>query len=69
MNLSLALQAPQAVKMEKQENHNISDSDAKQPCSVIREEQAEELARAGMGNNATRKCCTMAVLKSALTKQ
>ena len=45
-NNSLALQAPQAVKMEKQENRDIQDHDVKQLCAVIREERAEELARA-----------------------
>ena len=50
----LALQSPQAVKKEKQDNRSISDLDAKQLCAVIREERAEELARAGMGTNAAR---------------
>ena len=66
-SVSLALQAPLAVKMEKQENRYIRNPDAaevKQLCSVIRKERAEELARAGMGNNAARKRSTMAVLKS-----
>ena len=45
------------------------DRDAKQLCAVIRQERAEELARAGMGSNSARKCHTMAVLKGALTKQ
>ena len=62
--VSLTLQAPQAVKMEKQENCDIRDRNAKQLCAVIREERAEELARAGMANNAARRI-TMAVLKSA----
>ena len=39
----------------------ILDRDAKQLCAVIREERAKELARAGMGNNAARKCCIIAV--------
>ena len=38
----------------------------KHSCAVIRKERAEELARAGMGNNAARKRRAMAVLKSAL---
>ena len=41
----------------------------KQLRTVTREEQAEELARAGMANNAASRCSTMAVLKSALAKQ
>ena len=40
--------------MEKHENREIRDRDAKQLCAVIREERAEELARAGMGNNVAR---------------
>ena len=62
---------PQAVKMEKQENCDIRDRDAnlKQLCAVIKKQQAEEMARAGMGKNAARKRRTMAVLNSALTKQ
>ena len=62
---------PEAVKMEKQENldSDISDCDTKQLCAMIREERAEELARAGMGNNAAWRCSTMAVLKSTLAKQ
>ena len=67
--VSLALEAPQAVKMEKQENNDICDRDAKQLCTVMREERAEELARAGMANNAARRRRAMALLKSALTKQ
>ena len=55
--------------MEKQENREIRDRDAKQLCAVIRKERAEELARAGMGNNAARNRRAMAVLKCALTKQ
>ena len=57
--------------MEKQEkrDRDISDRDTKQPCAMIREERAEELARAGMVNNAASRRRTMAVLKSALTKQ
>ena len=56
-SVSLALQAPQAVKMEKQENrdHDISDRDTKQLCAMIREEQTKELVRAGMANNAARR--------------
>ena len=43
--------------MGKQDNRDICDRDAKQLCTVIREEQAEEeLARAGMGNNAAAAC-------------
>ena len=45
------------------------DRDAKQLCAVMREERAEELARASMANNAARKRRAMAVLKSALTMQ
>ena len=63
--VSLTLQAPQAVKMEKQENCDL----AKQLCAVIREERAKELARAGMGSNAARKSCTMGILKTSLTQQ
>ena len=55
--------------MEKQENRDTCNSNAKQLCTVIIEEQAEELARAGMGLNTARKCSTMADLKSTLTKQ
>ena len=43
--------------------------DAKQLCAMIREEQAEELSRAGMENNAARKPerrRAQAILKSAL---
>ena len=38
----LALKAPQAVKMEKQENRDrdISDRDTKQLCALIREQRA-----------------------------
>ena len=68
-SVSLALQAPQAVKVEKQENSDICDRNAKQLCAVMRKERAEELARAGMANNAARRQRVMAVLKSALTKQ
>ena len=54
--------------MEKQENSDsdsdIRDRDAKQLCPMIRKERAEELARAGIGNNAARKRHTTAVLKS-----
>ena len=67
--VSLALQSPQAVKMEKQKNRDICDRDAKQLCAVMREERAEELPRAGMANNAARRRRAMALLKSALTKQ
>ena len=70
-SVSLALQAPHAVKMEKQENrdHDISDRDTKQRCAMIREQPAKELARIGMANNAARRHRAMAVLKSALAKQ
>ena len=56
-SISLALQAPHAVKMEKQENRDsdIIDRDTKQLCAMIREEQTKELARAGMANNAARR--------------
>ena len=62
------LQAAQSVNMEKQENSYTRNCDAKQLCSVIRKELAEEMARAGMGNNlnSAGKCRTMAVLKSTL---
>ena len=43
--------------MEKQENRDICYRDAKQLCAVIRK-LAEELARAGMANNAARKRST-----------
>ena len=59
-------------KMGKQENRDIRDRDADWAVplgTVIRKERAEELARAGMGNNAARNRRAMAVLKSALTKQ
>ena len=64
-SVSLALEAPQAVKMEKQENRDrdISDCDMKQLCDMIRKERAKELARAGMANNAARRRRAMAVLK------
>ena len=70
-SVSLALQAPQAVKMEKQENsdRDIIDRDTKQLCAMIREERAEELVGAGMANNAARRRRAIAVLKSALRKQ
>ena len=48
--------------MEKKENSDIRDRGAQQLCTVIREEQAEELARAGMGNNAARKRYAIAAL-------
>ena len=50
-------------------NRDIRDRDTKQLCAMIREEQAEELARAGMANNAARRRRAMAFLKSALAKQ
>ena len=49
---------------------DIRDHNAKQLCAVIRGERAEELARAGIGNNAAMKSVSArAVLKSALAKQ
>ena len=70
-SVSLALQAPQAVKMEKQKNRDrdISDRDTKQLCAIIREQRAKELARIGMANNAAWRHRAMAVLKSELAKQ
>ena len=68
-SVSLALQAPQPVKMEKQENSEIRYRKAQQLYPMIREEGAEELSRAGMENNAARKRRAMAILKSALAKQ
>ena len=71
-NNSLALQAPQAVKMEKQENRDrdISDRDTKQLCAMIRKQRAKELARIGMANNAARRHrAALAVLKCALANQ
>ena len=72
-SVSLTLQAPQAVKVEKQENREIRDHKVQQLCAMIREERAEELSRAGMENNAARKPerRAMAILKSlsALAKQ
>ena len=35
--------------------HDICDSNMQQLCTMIREERAEELARAGMANNAARR--------------
>ncbi len=72
-SVSLALQAPQTVGMERQEhdhNHDrdICHRDAKKLCAVIRKERADETARAGMGNNAARKRRALAVLKSSLSK-
>ena len=64
-SVSLALQAPQAVKRGKVENRNICDRDVKLLCATIKKERAEELARAGMENNAARKRRAMAILKSA----
>ena len=64
-SVSLALQAPQSVKRGKVENHDICDRDVRQLCATIRKERAEELARAGMENNAARKRRAMAILKSA----
>ena len=49
-SVSLALQAPQAVKMEKQENREIRDSKVQQLCAMIREERAEELSRENGGD-------------------
>ena len=68
-SVSLALQAPQAVKMEKQENREIRDHKVQQLCAMIREERAEELSRAGMENNSARKRRAMAILKSTLAKE
>ena len=68
-SVSLALQAPQAVKKEKPDNREIRVRDAKQLCAEIRKERADELAGVGMANNAARKRRAMAVLKSALAKQ
>ena len=49
---------------------DIRYHNAKQLCAVIRGERAEELARAGMDNNAAMKSVSArAVLKSALAKQ
>ena len=67
-SVSLALQAPRAVKMEKQENREIRDRKVQQLCAAIRKERAEELSRAGMENNAARKRREMAILKSSLAK-
>ena len=64
-SVSLALQAPQAVKRGKVDNRDICDRDVKQLCATIKRERAEELARAGMENNAARKRRAMAILKSA----
>ena len=51
-------------------NRDIRDRDTEQVCTVtmIKEEQAEELASAGMANNAARRRPAMAVLKSTLAK-
>ena len=68
-SVSLALQAPQAVKNVKPDNCEIRVRDAKQLCAEIRKERADELAGVGMANNAARKRSAMAVLKSALAKQ
>ena len=68
-SVSLALQAPQAVKKEKPDNREIRVRDAKQLCAEIRKERADELAGVGMANNAARKRRAMAVLKSTLAKQ
>ena len=61
-SVSLALQA---LNMEKQENRDIS-------CALWSEgsklRKWPELAMSGMGNNAARKRCAMAVPKSALAK-
>ena len=53
----------------KAKHRDIRDRVAEQLCAVITKEQAEELARAGKGNNAARKRSAIAILKSALTKQ
>ena len=53
---------------KKQENPDLHDHNVEQLCPVIREEQAEELARVGLGNNAARRLRAMAILKSALAK-
>ena len=57
--------------MEKQENRysDISYRNTKQLCAMIRKQRAEELARAGMANNAARRHRAMAVLESSLAKQ
>ena len=51
---ALALQAPPVIKIQQQENRAISTLDVEQLCALIREERAEELARACMSSNAAR---------------
>ena len=70
-SVSLALQAPQADKMEKQENldRHICDRAAQQLCVEVGKERADEMARAGMAINAARKRRAMAILRRALEKQ
>ena len=47
----------------------ISNHDVEQLCAVIREERAEELARACISSNAARQRRAVAVLKRTLTKK
>ena len=68
-SVSLALQAPQSNLKQEHRRRDRDIRDVKKLCAVIREERAEESARAGMGNNAARKRRALAVLRSSLTKQ
>ena len=68
-SVSVALQAPEALKIEKQENGERSNQNTKDLCAVIRKERCDEVATAGTANNAARKRRAMAVLKSALAKK
>ena len=68
-SVSVALQAPPIIKIQQQENRAISNHDVEQLCALIREERAEELARACMSRNAARQRRAVAVLKRALTKK
>ena len=68
-SVSVALQAPPVIKIQQQENRAISNRDVEQLCALIREERAEELARACMSSNAARQRRAVAVLKRAVTKK
>ena len=63
------VQAPPIIKIQQQANRAISNRDVEQLCALIREERAEELARACMSRNASRQRRAVAVLKRALTKK
>ena len=62
-------QYPPGCQNGKARDHTMLDQKVQQLCSAIREEQAKELVKVGMGNNAASKCHAKAILKSTLAKQ